>query len=105
MIWAGEDPAWHCGDSHCQVRTNAEDGQTGEGADAGPGASPPAPEKGDEGAGEETGASRLTLGEPAKAPAPGEPCDIDDLPDCLVGGVHQAHCRHAGKPVGPGVNP
>lgn len=33
------------------------------------------------------------------APAPDEPCDIDDLPDCLVGGVHQSHCRHKGKPV------
>ncbi len=31
-----------------------------------------------------------------------ELCDIDDLPDCLVGGVHQPHCRHAGKPVTKG---
>lgn len=24
---------------------------------------------------------------------------LDDGPDCLPGGVHQAHCRDAGKPV------
>lgn len=24
---------------------------------------------------------------------------IDDGPDCMPGGVHQAHCRDAGKPV------
>jgi hypothetical protein len=38
-------------------------------------------------------------------PSHNELCDIDDLPDCLVGGVHQPHCRHAGKPVGPGGKP
>lgn len=82
------------------------DGQTGEGADAGPGESPPAPEKDDEGAGATPG-SRVGAA-PADhlpAPAPDESCDIDDLPDCMVGGVHQPHCRHAGKPVGQGGNP
>lgn len=37
-------------------------------------------------------------------PVPGELCDIDDLPDCLVGGLHQPHCRHAGKTVTIGGN-
>lgn len=37
-------------------------------------------------------------------PVPGELCDIDDLPDCLIGGVHQPHCRHAGKTVTIGGN-
>lgn len=38
-------------------------------------------------------------------PTVDELCDIDDLPDCLIGGVHQPHCRHAGKPVTKGGNP
>lgn len=58
----------------------------------------------EEGPGEpgETGQSQTSAGE---SPGPDELCDIDDLPDCLVGGVHQAHCRHAGKPVTKGGNP
>lgn len=38
------------------------------------------------------------------SPVHDELCDIDDLPDCLIGGVHQPHCRHAGKTVTIGGN-
>lgn len=52
----------------------------------------------------ESGAG-ATIGVGSTAPVPDELCDIDDLPDCLVGGVHQLHCRLAGKPVTNGGNP
>ena len=81
-----------------------EDGQHGEPLDAV--RSESFPSGGKSGASAEPGSSRPAAA-PADQPAalaPDELCDIDDLPDCRVGGVHQAHCRHAGKPVGSGGN-
>lgn len=75
--------------------------------DPAPGSASPSNVLGKLGAGAEPGASRPAAApadQPA-APAPDELCDIDDLPDCLVAGVHQPHCRHAGKPVTKGSNP
>jgi len=75
--------------------------------DPAPGSASPSNVLGESGPGAVPGATRPAAApadQPA-APGPDELCDIDDIPDCLVGGVHQPHCRHAGKPVTKGGNP